>query len=546
MINKEKILKTLFVTAIFLLCSYIIFLLTVYSRHSSFLFGDDAVSAMYPYSNEGIFDCLRFANHGDGYIGLFLSKFLCFGLPNMLGLHPADFIGIPGGIIRGIFTSLTLLSITNFGVLLKKSRLYYLSCFLLITVLFFISCRNNTIIMCYYNFYRYFFSLLFVSIFLNYIFKNLLNKEEKTDWLKLTAAAICSYAAGTSVEITIFSLVIFVCLLFLYSLTVNKFVKNENILKSLKINTDKNFYIPSLSLITAAILVTSSHNGFQAMAAERGLGQTLITKELLVSFINIFADKYLYDNWILITSLIILSVLSVFFAVKNKEIKVIILPVFFIISIFTTVFSLIFLGKTCYDGGFWLNHTNIIFLYNMLLLFPLLYFLNYMYKNLKELNFPKWSKAEIFIFPVIIAVLSAVMYDIQIHKEPGIQDITLKRKAYMMEKILRFYYLKKERPILPKDIILSEDFGSWDHKNVGEYDRKNKINSSYYPRIYKDNISAELGYSLEDNAFEKFYKAGGTFSADELENIKFSRLFSEDFVLNKQYSDNEIQQILEK
>lgn len=184
MINKEKILKTLFVTAIFLLCSYIIFLLTVYSQHSSFLFGDDAVSAMYPYSFEGIFDCLRFANHGDGYIGLFLSKFLCFGLPNMLGLHPADFIGIPGGIIRGIFTSLTLLSITNFGVLFKKSRLYYLSCFLLITVLFFISCRNNTIIMCYYNFYRYFFSLLFVSIFLNYIFKNLLNKEEKNGLVK--------------------------------------------------------------------------------------------------------------------------------------------------------------------------------------------------------------------------------------------------------------------------------------------------------------------------------------------------------------------------
>ena len=182
----------------------------------------------------------------------------------------------------------------------------------------------------------------------------------------------------------------------------------------------------------------------------------------------------------------------------------------------------------------------------MLLLFPLFYFLNYMYKNLKELNFPKWSKAEIFIFPVIIAVLSAVMYDIQIHKEPGIQDITLKRKAYMMEKILRFYYLKKERPILPKEILSGNDFGSWDHENVGEYDRENKINSSYYPRIYKDNISAELGYSLEDNAFEKFYKAGGTFSADELENIKFSRLFSEDFVLNKNYSDNEIQQILEK
>ena len=546
MINKEKILKNFFIATIFLLCLYIVFLLVIFSRHSSFLFGDDAVSAMYPYSFEGMFDCLRFSNHGDGYIGLFLSKFLCFGLPNMLGLHPADFIGIPGGIIRGIFMSLTLLAITNFGVLFKKSRLYYLSCFILTIILFFIFCRNSIIIMCYYSFYRYFFSLLFVSIFLNYIFRNLLNEENKTDWLKLASAAICGFVAGTSVEISIFSLIMLVCLLFLYSLTVNKFVGNEYFLKSLKININKNFYIPSLSLLTAAILVTTSQSGFQTMAAGRGLGNTLITKELIIEFTKTFADKYLYDNWGLITSLIILSVFASIFAVKNKEIKVIILPVFFIISVFTTVFSLLFLGKTCYDGGFWLNHPNIIFLYDMLLTFPLLYFLNYLYKNLKELFFNNKSKTEICVFSMLLIVLLITMFEMKIHNFEMIQDITLKRKAYIMEKILRFYYLKKERPILPKDIILGDDFGSWDHFDTEDYDRENKINASYYPRIYKDDISAELGYKLEDNAIEKFYKAGGTFSREELENIKFSRLFSEDFVLNKNYSDKEILQILEK
>ena len=400
--------------------------------------------------------------------------------------------------------------------------------------------------MCYYNFYRYFFSLLFVSVFLNYIFKNLLNKEEKTNWLKLAVAAICGFVAGTSVEITIFSLVMFVCLLFLYSLAVNKFTKNDNLLKSLKINTNKNFYIPSLSLIAAAILTTASQSGFQAMAVTRGLGKTLITQELIISFTKTFADKYISDNCVLIISLIILFVLSLIFAVKNKEIKVVILPVFFIISLFTTVFSLIFLGRTCYDGGFWLNHSNIIFLYDMLLSFPLLYFLNYLYKNFKELKFLKRLKTEIFIFPLIITVLLTIMFKMQMHNAQITQDITLKRNAYMMEKILRFYYLQNRQPVLPRDNLSKSDYDCWKDGNDNTNYTDNKIVLSYYPRIYKDNISAKLGYRLEDNALEKFYKAGGTFSREELENIQFSRLFSEDFILNRKYPYKEIRELLEK
>lgn len=87
----------LFSIAVFIICFF-----TDLSRYCSF-WGDDSFYAVYSHAYETYFDCL-FGDvrneHGGYYIGLFLCKFLSFGLPNLLGIHPADFVGIGHGFIR--------------------------------------------------------------------------------------------------------------------------------------------------------------------------------------------------------------------------------------------------------------------------------------------------------------------------------------------------------------------------------------------------------------------------------------------------------------
>ena len=194
-------------------------------------------------------------------------------------------------------------------------------------------------------------------------------------------------------------------------------------------------------------------------------------------------------------------------------------------------FSLIFLGKTNYDGDFWLTHPNIIFLFRMLIIYPILYCSSYVYKNLEVIKLFNKSKIKNFICLLIIVLLLNPL--VKIPKQYDGFDATFKRKAYIMEKLLRFYYLRNERAILPKNAILLHDFDPWTSDVNAPYYIGNQITDSYYPRIYKDEKSRKLGYELNNNAMNMFYKLGGSFSKEELEDIKFARLFNEDFVLNK-------------
>ena len=113
--------------------------------------------------------------------------------------------------------------------------------------------------------------------------------------------------------------------------------------------------------------------------------------------------------------------------------------------------------------------------------------------------------------------------------------IELRKITYQMEKILRFYYLKDMIPYLPTYVRSIPNQGyAFSYFNV--HDKPNCFNDqttiSYYPRIYKSFKSAQLGYCFCDNAMEKFYELGGTFTDEELNNIQFKRLLDEDFVLN--------------
>lgn len=57
---------------------------------------------------------------------------------------------------------------------------------------------------------------------------------------------------------------------------------------------------------------------------------------------------------------------------------------------------------------------------------------------------------------------------------------------------------------------------------------------------YKNPDILKLRYIITDDAIEKYYENGGKFTKYELENINFSRLYDDNYILDNEYSVEDI------
>lgn len=499
--------------AIILIISAVIICCFKYLAQYTCFWGDDFFFARYN-SYETYFYCMKMSSfHGGGYIGLFLCKFISFGLPVLLNIHPNDFLCCQANIIRGGFACITLLIFSRFTVFLNKSKLIYSCAYLFTASYFFFYALKSNVIIVNYNYYRYFFSLLFLGIFLLYLYKNLTEKSEKTNYLKLITATICGFIAGTSVEINIFLTSFFIGLIILCNIF---FKKN-------RFHTDINFYIPSAGLYSAMILFTTSAQ-FKNIASERGMAHIQITFDMLKEYLHLYykvcvREEFIY--WIIFTVLLIICIK---YAIQRKETNKIIFPILLQISIHTVMFSLILCGKTftdCPSPRFYLYHHNIVFLYRMLLLFPIFLLTDYSL-NIRNTKQTKILTAAIFIIlGFIYTIYSLQLSDFYVNllKEA-------KKQQYMYEKIIRYYHLQNKTAKVP-DFFVQQ----YIELNMEKFHKPILIHSM--DLTYKDKIASQLGYRIIPDGLEVYYKDGGTFSDEELNKIKFSRLLDNDFVLNK-------------
>ena len=531
-------------------CFYIllflfVILFSVYLGHNFAIFEDDLVYSTY-YKSEKIFNCLNFNfGHGGGYLGYFLSKFLSFGLPNLLSIHPCDFT-VFHLVIKGFFTIITLLLIAKFSTFFYRSKPIFISVFsFLIFYYFFYLCKLETLIAgVSYNYYRYSFSLIFFSVVVYFIFENLIKNKKITRFKSIFFILLCAFIAGTSSEIIFITLILFSILILLYQLIIffiSSFKKSTEFLNLYKFNISKSFILIFLVLSFAVFSFVSS-SGFKEVAISRGLSNIFITKDLLINFINQYIQLYFFDEIVYWILFIILFIVDVVIAYKKLEIKKLILPLLLQISILGAVFSLIFCKETYYTGGFWLVHNHIRFIFSMLILYPLLMLLSYLIKSLILKCCNSLDKKKIINhITLIVMVLSVSFAGLLIETINGNEYRNFYKKIenfkifhYKLEKVFRFYYLKKEVPYLPGYINYRDIYRF--KKPTGEFcfiDRYNNFLQAYYANIYKDDNVYNLLYCVSDKAFEKFYENGGTFTKEELKNIKFSRLFDEKFVLNK-------------
>lgn len=496
--------------------------------------------------NESIFSVLNFNfMHGGGYIGWFLCKIFQFYIPNLFNIHPAHFTGTYHSIIKATFTATIIFVYAKFATVYMRSKIFYISVSSLIFVWFLYAFTKvpTWVYDVSYNYYRYVFSTLFFGLFWYFILKNILVKYKHTNYLTLFVAMLSAYVIGTSLEIVFFSSITLCFMLIFYNLLVNLLFKSKKseLYESLKFNIDKKIYILTTILYTSIILFTTS-GGFKAVATDRGLTQIDITMSSIKEFITLYWDLYFAPFswfWILFT---ILFIVSFFFAYKNKELKKIIFPLLMLFSIIIVIFSLILCGKTN-NSEWYLTHTNIRYNFLLLILYPFLMCLGYSIKNI-ILSIKNKKIRPLFFYLTILLIISLFIksysYSIEKINNQRISDM-FRVQLYMFEKMARFYYLKNQIPQLPIEVYEKYDgtFFFMEDKNY-ENSKKTLFATSYYPYIYKDNISEQLGFTVSENALEQFESLGGIFTEYELKHICFQCLLDDDFVLNKKANTNHL------
>ena len=160
----------LFNLGIFLLSAGVMLIYTFYTKNTCFV-GDDFWYTRFFDFNE-LFHTLSFEKgcHGGGYIGYFLCEFFSFAVPLHLNIHPNDFVSTYHAMIKSIFFILFLLLISKFSVFHNRSKALYICTIMFLAFYTFDLSTKSYIMLISYNFYRYLFSLIPLSILLYSIY----------------------------------------------------------------------------------------------------------------------------------------------------------------------------------------------------------------------------------------------------------------------------------------------------------------------------------------------------------------------------------------
>ena len=524
-----------------------------FSRYNAF-FADDLGYSLYP-AEIRLFETLNpqskfsaFYVHGGGYLCLFLTRFFNAELPYMLNIHPADFIGIPEGIIKGAFASAVFFMISKFSVFQNKSKILMISAYIFsFSYFLYFNFKTEAYLLAVnHSFYRYIFPLLLLLPALNFIYKTAVLKL-KLSYNQMAAAAVCALLLGASNEFIFYTIIFFCIILIIYNSLIKTFFKNAD--KDALYALNGYFYKPFAFLIISASAFVFSP-GSLAVMDMRGLGSINITMSDIKEFTALFFKNCVFDisaYWIVYIFALAAAVYS---ASKNKKLKEVLFPLFYTVSLCSFMYSLILCGKTFYnEGGYWILHANLITLYYTLLLIPL-----YMYLDFTAVNtdFLKHRTKAFGISALLISagLLCAAFKNTEgnfYHQEGG-KLSKIRAVNYIADKISRYMLLSDADVILPIQLkqISPEKLsyyiwlrGFEDYQNA-DCTKTGVLITNYYPLMYKEKVSDDVKYCFSGDAAERFYNLGGYFTYDELKNINFGRLKNNDFLFNQNIKKHEI------
>ena len=519
----------------------------IFTSGSHCFFGDDIMFGIYE-PGENIIDCL-FKNagneHAGGYFSRFLTKFFCTGLPMLLNIHPADFMCWGQSFFQAIFTIWFFQTYIKYLYFLKKIKSMYFIFYLFVCVFYFYTIERTSstyILTNNNNFWRYTFTLVFFNIFFFYLYEMLIKKNVRMSKLTYILFFFSIVVCMTNLELLMYSCALFIVIVLIYNI-IRKYMIIGNEHCNLYINKEK-FFIPiTLCFVTMLLFINS--DGYKFMHGYRVVLDInyikFIFHDFCVSYYTILFKDFVF-YWIIF---ILTFCVAIRISTAKKENIKIILPAIMQICVLVVLFSLIICSKESNDGKLWLYRETIIFAYRMVSLIPIFIYLDYIFKNLKNYKriFIKSIYWMIILLIVFMLIFNINIWNKRIHST---EKSNLRKINYIAEKMLRFYYLKNETPYLYK-YKFGDDFGLHNfyrtkfNNNIDNMNKDITCNNGnkhiiyYFVKIYNEpeDKLKKLGVCYSDDAIDKFYANGGSFTKKELDNIYFERLKNDDFILEK-------------
>ncbi len=501
---------------------FIIFLLSCYILSNGVLVADDI---FFYFIQDGIKPYKEFL------YGTWIMEFqniLLYYIPSLLNINFNDWALSFGTFFKASVITGIIYCFSKLGTLNKINNKIIIVCCSIIYLLLFICAKNTFFVdfIVYSGFFRFTFVLLLLLLFLYYFYKFYIKKENKIFHLIFLAILTSS-----SSEIAFFILLGTTFLALLHSL----FEKSRN---------TKRTYLLSMIFfaVVTGTLILVNNNGFQNNISYKTYSNISTIQILTSSFIEfsrLFVKKLILDYVIFHITFFILLILNI----KRKNIESASFSIFIYASCLTFAYSLIFLGKTHYSGGYWLNHNDIytilipLFIFNISIL--LFNFLET--ENLKIKNY-------VFISLLIInfSLFPAFINSVQTFKH---SNQNIKAHSYLRDKIRLFYVYRSEEPTVPNFGVLFSFFYLIQNKDIEfgqsniEINKDNEkhtfhqwLENHYYKNTYKlenmNNRNKDFILVSDKEALKTFKEKGGSYNEIYKGNYHFADLTNKNFVLN--------------
>ena len=548
----EKV-KKIFSIHIFLLFFVLFCIILLVAKFLSYntIAGDDVWQIF--FVNDFFYE-LTHPDHGR-YLAWMQMKILGSWLPQIIGIHPQEFISIFSSWVRGINIAILCLSISYF-VAIRHYKKFLLP---LLTIFAFVYYSSNLIshniseINNLSPHFGYQFGLMIFLIFFIVLAKYLL--KDNVSKINIICCSLISFLSSlndTFAVIGIISLVILSLLLF-----INKsFFEKKHVL------------FPAISFVIGAFIslygMFLDKHVIDFMDSEQNTNFFLYWFEMLKTFIPQYF-QYVFSMHLFLHIFII--VLFVICFKQNKNNQLIILALSMYLGVLGFFASLITGGtETFYQKGlFWIAHNDLQLILQVILLSIFLLLLGEYLHCRKNLNIilKKFILSSIFVYISFLFLSSCSCFDLYISKYKGTPEV--KKQAYIAEKMYLFYAYQSKEAYLPINLLSYPEIASsfWVGMFVEQNERYvdlyeinannpawkerdevvNKIKTykmdncfyvlCYMPQIYSLKNPIPFYFLDDEAALNKFEELGGKFTDEELNNINFNRLYDIDFVLNK-------------
>ena len=459
-----------------------------------------------------------------------LTRFFSFYLPKIFALHPSDFKSqyfslIESSIFICFFTIWTsiLYDKSQNSDAIKKIGFLHIFVFLFSFLFFYMQVQHQTmIIFLYEGLFR-----MIIPVFLSIFFiKQLVEKIEHSDIFnksKCICLLLTLFLCLISNEMICFSLLAFLSLYFL-SLLIQKKWNNDRVL-------NVGFIIVSF----LSILICKTSFLRKSDVGSINADYFLNLPPMFSEFWEVFFQKVIVDHLVFYIIILVEIILLLIANNKNKiNLDIIKVILFCFLGFVSFFFALFLLGKTYYNGGYWIEHIELHIMFN----FILYAFILFLLKRLL-VQFIQIKNILIIIFSLLVCFNLKTYY-----KNFG--------ETYQLMKYFRMHYYKIEKIL--RRASLKDDVGYIDSmylKDAGffffynhEWDNSIYVKDSLflenslfitYMNSFENKNNFKKGYffASQDTFSEELSKNDLIFTSAELRNPKFTKLFDDEFVLQE-------------